>query len=629
MKFLKKIYEEIGIRKIRKWVTIYVSTSLTILGTTQLFSFRYDLPSFIFNSVLITLVSGFFVTLIISWFHGKEGPQRITFIEVVFHSIIVVLFFSTLYIVVLSPSEEIPIVMQENSIAVLPFENLSNSKEDEYFSDGVTEDILTNLSKASGLKVISRTSVMKYKNTKKSIREIGKELGAETILEGSVRRAGNRVRIVGQLIDAVHDTHIWSQSYDREMKDIFAIQTEIAEKIATALQANLLPLEKKLIETNNTKDIDAYTYYLKGRHYYYNYTDDDNNKAIDLFNKALKIDSNYALAYAGLADAYNQRVGKFGYSEELYDSSLALCKKALRLNPDLPEGYKAIGLTYDNLGKQELALVNYEKAIKLNPNFASAMLNYALIKLDLGNYDDSFYWLRRANTLEPDNVWVIMSIGNVYKYLLCDSLAIEWGKKAVLLDPQNAFLQMLVGGFYLYAGKYDEAKTTTAKAFVVNDKLALGWVFKSQIEAVLGNYKLSKEYLDNYMKQVGTDSPEYFYAFNLLKLNKKKEAMKILEDEKKEYVGYLRDKPDDASTMDYNALAEIYAILNDKDKAFKAWEKAIQEGWLDIRRNILYPYFENLRDDPEYHRLLSLMQTKISYLKATIKKKYPEYEICE
>ena len=125
---------------------------------------------------------------------------------------------------------------------------------------------------------------------------------------------------------------------------MFAIQTEIAEKIATALQANLLPLEKKLIETNNTKDIDAYTYYLKGRHYYYNYTDDDNNKAIDLFNKALKIDSNYALAYAGLADAYNQRVGKFGYSEELYDSSLALCKKALRLNPDLPEGYKAIGL---------------------------------------------------------------------------------------------------------------------------------------------------------------------------------------------------------------------------------------------------------------------------------------------
>ncbi|HKJ81938.1 MAG TPA: tetratricopeptide repeat protein [Ignavibacteriaceae bacterium] len=616
-------------RNIRKWVTIYVSTSLTILGTTQLFSFRYDLPSFIFNSVLITLISGFLVTLIISWFHGKEGPQRITFIEILFHLIIVILFFSTLYIVVLSPTEEINIEMQANSIAVLPFENMSDSKEDEYFSDGVTEDILTNLSKASGLKVISRTSVMKYKNTKKSIREIGKELGAETILEGSVRRVGNRVRITGQLIDAKNDTHIWSQYYDREMKDIFAIQSEIAEKIATALQANLLPLEKKMIETNNTQNIDAYTYYLKGRHLYYNFTDEDNNKAIDLFNKALEIDSNYALAYAGLADAYNQRVGKFGYSAELYDSSLALSEKALKLNPDLPEGYKAIGLTHDNLGKRELALVDYEKAIKLNPSFASAMLNYALIKLDLGKYDDSFYWLRKANTLEPDNVWVIMSIGNVYKYLLCDNLAIEWGKKAVSLDPENTFLQMLVGGMYLYAGKFDEAKTITAKAFDINNRLLLGWFFKSQIEAVLGNYKLSKKYLDNYMKQTGIDNPEYFYAHSLLKLNKKKEAMKILEDEKKEYVEYLRDYPDDASTTDYNALAEIYAILNEKDKAFEAWEKAIQEGWLDIRRNTLYPYFENLRDDPEYHRLLSLMQTKIAYLKTNIKKKYPMYEICE
>ncbi|MGA7837754.1 MAG: tetratricopeptide repeat protein, partial [Ignavibacteriaceae bacterium] len=517
---------------------------------------------------------------------------------------------------------------QANSIAVLPFENMSDSKEDEYFSDGVTEDILTNLSKASGLKVISRTSVMKYKNTKKSIREIGKELGAETILEGSVRRAGNRVRIVGQLIDAVHDTHIWSQSYDREMKDIFAIQSEIAEKIATALQANLLPLEKELIETNNTQNIDAYTYYLKGRHLYYNFTDEDNNKAIDLFNKALEIDPNYALAYAGLADAYNQRVGKFGYSAELYDSSLALSEKALKLNPDLPEGYKAIGLTHDNLGKRELALVDYEKAIKLNPNFASAMLNYALIKLSLGKYDDSFYWLRRANTLEPDNVWVIMSIGNVYKYLLCDSLAIEWGKKAISLDPENAFIQMYVGGIYLYAGKFDEAKSTTERAFAINDKLVLGWFFKSQIEDVLGNYKVSKEYLDNYMKQANAN-PEYFYAYSLLKLNKKKEAMKILADEKKEYVKYLRNNPDDASAFDYNALAEIYAILNEKDKAFEAWEKAIEEGWLDIRRNTLFPYFENLRDDAEYKRLLSLMQSQIVYLKNIIKKKYPMYGICE
>ena len=135
--------------------------------------------------------------------HGKEGPQRVSFTEIIFHSVIFVLLGTAFEIFIISPSGEAPVEMQANSIAVLPFENMSDSKEDEYFSDGVTEDILTDLSKISGLKVISRTSVMKYKNTNKSIREIGKELGAETILEGSVRRSGNKVRVVGQLIDAV------------------------------------------------------------------------------------------------------------------------------------------------------------------------------------------------------------------------------------------------------------------------------------------------------------------------------------------------------------------------------------------------------------------------------------------
>ncbi len=560
--------------------------------------------------------------------HGKEGPQRVSFTEIIFHSVILVLLGTAFEIFIISPSGEAPVEMQANSIAVLPFENMSDSKEDEYFSDGVTEDILTDLSKVSGLKVISRTSVMKYKNTNKSIREIGKELGAETILEGSVRRSGDRVRIVGQLIDAVHDTHIWAGTYDRELKDIFSIQSEIAEKIAASLQTKLLPLEKELIETKNTTDIDAYTYYLKGRDYYYNYTDEDNNMAIDMFKKALTVDSTYALALAGLADAYNQRVIKYWYSLDWYDSAMALGKKALKLNPRLPEAYKAVGLTYDNLGEKQLALSNYENAIKLNPNFSSAILNYGQIKLGTGNYDDALYWFRRANALEPENIWVIISIGNVYKFLTCDSLAIQWGKKAVSLDPENNYALGTLSEFYLNSGNLDEAKKYVNKSIAINDKWILNWFFNSLIETVEGNYKLTKEYLDNYMRLAGTTSPEYFYGYTLLKLNKKKEAMKILEDQKKEYIKDLNDHTNIPSPRDYNALAEIYSILNEKDKAFEAWEKAIEQGWLDIRRNTLYPYFENLKGDPRYDKLLNLMQTKIDSLKSIIKKKYPQYKIC-
>jgi TolB-like protein/Tfp pilus assembly protein PilF len=628
MRIFNNFFEELKERKIRKWAAIYTSTALTILGVFHLFSLRYDLPPYIFDTVLIILVFGLFSMFTAAWFHGRTGRQKTPIIEIIIHSLVFIAAVSVFLKYIVFPSEKISVNIEANSIAVLPFNNLSDSKEDEYFSDGVTEDILTHLSKISGLKVISRTSVMKYKNTEKNIREIGRELGVETILEGSIRRSGNRVRIVGQLIDASNDAHLWSETYDRDLEDIFSVQSEIAEKIAAALQTNLLPLEKELIEVNSTDNIEAYTYYLKGRHYYYNYNDEDNERAIGLFKKALEVDSNYALALAGLADSYNQKVVKYWYPTEWFDSAMVLSSKALKLNSKLPEVYKAIALTYDNLGERELALSNYEKAIKLNPNFATAILNYGHIKFAQAIYDDAFYWYRRANSLEPDNIWAIISIANVYKTLRCDSLAINWGKKAVSLDPNNPFVSMIVADVYLYAGNVDEANRHINKA-MKEEKMPLNWFFKSQIETVLGNYELSKKYMDSSLVRSNYSSdPEYFYAHTLIKLNQPEEAMKILKDEELEYVEFLNNTSNAAAILDYMGLAEIYAISNEKEKAFEAWEEAIEKGWLDVRRNTLYPYLENLKEDPKYHKLLNTMQTKINSLKSRIKKEYPEYEIC-
>lgn len=628
MKLFRNVLEKIKARKIRKWATVYLSAAITILGVVHLFSLRYQLPSYIFDSILILLIFGLFGVIVISWFHGESGKQPLALKEVALYLLIIIVSISVLYkfvyLSILGTNYEI----ESNSIAVLPFSNLSGEQEDEYFSDGVTEDILTQLSKISGLKVISRTSVMKYKNVNKNIRDIAGELGVETILEGSVRRVDDNVRVVAQLIDAIDDSHIWSETYDRSMEDIFSIQSEIAEKIAATLQTKLLPVEKKRIAKEPVKNIEAYTFYLKGRYFYYNYTEEDNERAVDLFKKSLTLDSNYAPALAGLADAYNQKVIKYWKSEEWLDSALTLSKKAIKSNPDLSEAYKAIALTYDNLGEKELALSYYEKAIKLNPNYASAILNYGQIKNNLGIFDEALYWLRRAVQLEPDNVWAIMSIANVYKILRCDGLAVEWGNRALALNPDSPVINLFAGDIHLYAGNFDKSINLLKKSISLNDQMFLGWFFYSQIETVLGNYESAKKHLDSSFAISGSE-PEYFSGFLLNHLGSPDSAGVILNDEEKDYLEYFEEYPDASVLQDYIGLAEIYAIQNNKKKAFDAWRKAIEEGWIDFKRVQLYPYFEYLRNDPEYDQLLSIMKIKVEAMRTSIREKYPNIAICE
>jgi non-specific serine/threonine protein kinase len=224
--------------------------------------------------------------------------------------------------------------IDKKSIAVLPFTNLSGSKEDEYFSDGITEDIIIQLTKIADLRVISRTSVMQYKSAYKNVRDIGKELDIATVLEGRVRRAGNQVRVAAQLIDANNEELLWAETYDKEMTEIFAIQTDIAQQIAIALKAKLSSPEKEQIKKKPTGSITAYDYYLKGREYYYRHNKEGYEMAGSYFAKALEIDSTYALAYAGMADACAQKA--------LLDSAITLSRRAISIDSSLPEAYKAL-----------------------------------------------------------------------------------------------------------------------------------------------------------------------------------------------------------------------------------------------------------------------------------------------
>ncbi|MEK9138819.1 MAG: hypothetical protein AAB393_16995, partial [Bacteroidota bacterium] len=232
--------QELKVRNIRKTMAIYLSSALTTIGVVKLFAEVYDLPTAIFNVVVVFLTCGAASAFAVAWYHGGEGPQKPKKKEFAIHTLVLIaaVFLSFR---VAGSQRTISRVPDNRTIAVLPFKNLSDNKEDEYFSDGIMEDILTQLSKISDLRVISRTSVMKFKDSQKTIREIGSELGVAAILEGSVRRDGMRVQIAGRLINSTTDEQIWGETYQREIKDIFAIQSEVARKIAAELKAQLSP----------------------------------------------------------------------------------------------------------------------------------------------------------------------------------------------------------------------------------------------------------------------------------------------------------------------------------------------------------------------------------------------------
>lgn len=623
---MKNFLQEIKDRKISKWLSIYISTSITIIGVDRLLSLRYNWPNFIFDVPLITLLFGLASVILVAWFHGKEESQKLKKKEIIFHSIIIIVWLS-----VLLTKIDYGVEVKENTnkkiVAVLPFANFNETKETEFIADGITDDILNQISKISALKVISRTSVMKYKNSDENISNISKELGAGTILEGSVRTFDNKIRIVAQLIDANKDVHMWSATYDRELQDIFDIQSDIAERIAAALHAKLLPPEIEKIRKKPTENLDAYTYYLEGKHHYYNYTEKENEEAIKFFKKALEIDPKYALAIAGLSDAYGQKVAKYWASENWIDSSIVLSKKALKINPNLAEGYKTLASGYQAKGEIELALINYEKAIKLNPNYWSAILNYGQLKTFLGHHDEALYWLRRANELTPNDIFGNVSVAMVYKNLNCDSSAIYWAKKAVSLDSSNKFSNYYLGENYLSTGDFKNAEKYFKKTVELDSDFVFGWFLGGRLETVKGNNKLAKEYRDKFMK-ISEYAPEWFYAYNLLQLGMQDSAKKILDEELQDYTAYF-DTTYYPQVSDYIAFSEIYALRKEKDNAFSWWKKAINNGFTEISRVRNFPYFNNLKNDPRYNKTLDYMETKIDSFKLEAKSKYPEYFDCK
>jgi adenylate cyclase len=287
------------------------------------------------------------------------------------------------------------------SIAVIPFLNLSGDKENEYFSDGIAEEILNLLVKLPQLKVASRTSSFVFKGRTVNIRTVADELGVSTVLEGSVRQAGGRVRITAQLIDVATDTHMWSETYDRELKDVFAIQDDIAQSIVDALQMTLTPKERRSIQFVATSDANAYDHYLRGRSFMYSMSRQDYEHAIRMYQQAIDLDHKYALAYAGMADAYAHLYRYAEATPENAAKAVEASKKAIELDPDSAEAHASRGLSLFISEKYEAAQKEFQEAIRLNPKLWEAHYYSGLASSSKGDFEQAVGHYENAMEVNP------------------------------------------------------------------------------------------------------------------------------------------------------------------------------------------------------------------------------------
>jgi TolB-like protein/predicted Ser/Thr protein kinase/lipoprotein NlpI len=507
-----------------------------------------------------------------------------------------------------------PAAPSMRSIAVLPFENLGDPKEDEAFTSGISEDINTLLSKISELDVRSQTSAMRYKETSLGIKEIGRELNVAYILDGSVRRADGQMRITARLIDAAADKTIWAEPYNRDLKDIFSIQNDIAQKIATALKATLTPAEKERLEKKPTKDIGAYEYYLKGREYYSRYRKEDNEQAIELFKKAIELDPDYALAHAGLGDAYFQRVIRFEFPEaEWFERAVEEAQKAISLDPGLPEGYKALGGLYGSgKGWWKKAGEAFQKAFEANPNDAVACLSVGTYYYKVGEPDKAFPFLKKAIALRPGYAFPIYQLGRVYYQLDDPGQAENWLKKSLELQPDLDAAHERLIYLYLAYGEYDKAieQSQTALSKFPGGPSAFLKEDAPLPDLFSGHYEKAQEYY----QKIGSQSVELGYIY--WKTGKRDEARKLFQENLARLQNRLEQGDEDWGLR--FEMAAIYAVQGNNDEALKWLEKAVDAGWSDYNYALRYPLFENIRNDERFKKIMDDAKAKVAEMRRRV-----------
>ena len=456
-------------------------------------------------------------------------------------------------------------LLNEKSIAVLPFENLSEEKSNAYFTDGIQDEILTRLSKIADLKVISRTSTQRYKNTSQKLSEIANQLGVANLLEGSVQKTNDQVRVNVQLITAANDTHLWAETYDRKLTDIFVVESDIATTIAKTLQARLTGTEKTAIAKRPTANPEAYELYLKGRFFWNKRTAADLRKAIEYFHQALDKDPSYALAYAGLTDAYLV-LSRYGAASpaDSFPQAIAAAKKAIELDDTLAEAHTSLAcsLAYYDFDFEQ-SLKEFQRAIELNPNYATAhhWLSNGVLSA-LGQFERAIAEGKRAVELDPLSLIINTDLGQDFSYARRYDEAIAQLRKTIEMDPRFYFAHWALGTALQLKGQLSEAVAEYNKAVELNDD--------PSVLALLGQAYARTGQLD--------------------------EAQKILvrlsEEARSRYVQAY-------------SFALMYLALGDKERAIDEMERAYRERDANVAQIKVDPMLDELRGNQRFEALVN------------------------
>ena len=405
---------------------------------------------------------------------------------------------------------------EKPSIAVLPFNNMSGDGEQEYFSDGITEDIITDLSKVSGLFVVGRNTSFTYKGKAIQLQQVAAELGVKFLLEGSVRKAGQRVRVTGQLIDGSSGGHLWADRYDRDLTDIFAIQDEITTAIVDQLKIRLLPKEKKAIERTPTVNVEAYNYYLKGRQLFHAFTKSYLILAKEMFARAMEIDPGYARAYAGMASSISRLWGMYNVPT-VADELLAITDKALALDPNLSEAHAARGEALANSDRRSEAAAAFERALELDPNSFDASLSYARFCVTEGKPEKAIELYLRALEIQPDDSQAPMllqivyrSVGRVEESERYARLGLKRAEEQLKLHPENSRPAQLGAATLASLGEKEQALKWLERAKLIDPDDNNARYNAACTYAQLGELDQAVDMLEEWSKHCGAEQEMWF-----------------------------------------------------------------------------------------------------------------------
>jgi len=576
------IIAELRRRRVFRVAAVYACVAFIII---QIIDGAFDylrIPEWVGATIIVLLVLGFFIAVGMAWAFDltAEGLVRTREIKrdqpkkpprpVIGNKALAVIALLAVIAAAWSwwgrPGKEAEVVVEtglgERSIAVLPFINMSADPEQEYFCDGMAEEIINALTHVENLRVIARTSTFAFKGEKIDIRKIGEQLNVESILEGSVRTAGNRVRISAQLINVADFSHLWSERYDRDMKDIFAIQDEISLAIVEALKVKLLKTEKAAIVKRHTEDLEAYNLYLKGNYYWQMLRFD---KAIECYEQALQKDPHYALAYTGLASVYwwSSFFGNIP-PNDAYPRAKEYAKKALEIDDTLAEAHASLGVINMNYDWNfKAAEREFKQALHLNPNSALTHFQYSFL-LTLTEFHEE---------------------------------AISEAKRAQELDPLSSWINALVGKALFFSGRYDEAIEVLRITITMNPNyfyshfvLGLAYRGKSMFEEAIAEFEKSV-HLSGENSWIMAELAAAYYEFG-----KKSETEKIFDSLKQ------RSRDEYVAPM---CFYWIHKVRGDHDQAFEWVKRACEEHdsflpWLRVSPIEI----ARIPDEPRFQALL-------------------------